>query len=71
MKMQSKILLVVLDGLTDRGKKTPLSGALHPNLNLLAREGINGQFFSIKRGVKPGSDTAHLSILGYDPEKIL
>lgn len=67
--MQSKCLLVVLDGLTDRGKKTPLSSAKHPNLDALAREGISGQFFSIARGVKPGSDTAHLSILGYDPEK--
>lgn len=69
MIMQSKILLVVLDGLTDRGNKTPLSSAKHPNLDKLAREGINGQFFSIARGVKPGSDTAHLSILGYDPKK--
>lgn len=67
--MQSKCLLIVLDGLTDRGKKTPLSSAKHPNLDKLAREGINGQFFSIARGVKPGSDTAHLSIFGYDPEK--
>ncbi len=67
--MQSKCLLIVLDGLTDRGKKTPLSSAKHPNLDKLAREGISGQFFSISRGVKPGSDTAHLSILGYDPEK--
>jgi 2,3-bisphosphoglycerate-independent phosphoglycerate mutase len=67
--MQSKILLIVLDGLTDRGKKTPLSSAKHPNLDKLAAEGITGQFFSIDRGVKPGSDTAHLSILGYDPKK--
>ncbi len=67
--MQSKILLIVLDGLTDRGKKTPLSSAKHPNLDKLARDGITGQFFSIDRGVKPGSDVAHLSILGYAPEK--
>ncbi len=67
--MQSKILLIVLDGLTDRGKKTPLSSARHPNLDRLAREGISGQFFSIGRGIKPGSDVAHLSILGYDPKK--
>ncbi|VVB59938.1 2,3-bisphosphoglycerate-independent phosphoglycerate mutase 1 [uncultured archaeon] len=67
--MQSKILLVVLDGLTDRGRKTPLSAARHPNLDKLAKEGISGQFFSIDRGVKPGSDTAHLSIFGYDPKK--
>ncbi len=68
-RTSSKILLVVLDGLTDRGKKTPLSSAKHPNLDALAKEGITGQFFSIGRGIKPGSDVAHLSILGYDPKK--
>lgn len=64
-----KILLIVLDGLTDRGKRTPLSEAKHPNLDRMAAEGITGQFFSIGRGVKPGSDTAHLSIFGYEPKK--
>ncbi|MFQ5405901.1 MAG: 2,3-bisphosphoglycerate-independent phosphoglycerate mutase [Candidatus Micrarchaeia archaeon] len=66
-----KILLVVFDGLGDRplkefGKKTPLEAAKTPNLNGLAAMGTCGQFNSIGVGVRPGSDTAHLSLFGYD-----
>ncbi len=69
-----KILLVILDGLGDhvikelRGR-TPLEAAHKPNLDKLAREGENGMIYTVKQGVRPGSDTAHLSLFGYDPWK--
>lgn len=65
----AKILMIVIDGASDRGKVTPLSEAKKPNLDRLAKMGINGIMDTIKPGVRPGSDTAHLALLGYDPFK--
>ncbi len=67
-----KVLLVIIDGLGDRpikelGWKTPLEAAKKPNLNALARRGINGVMHAVGAAVRPGSDTSHLAILGYDP----
>jgi 2,3-bisphosphoglycerate-independent phosphoglycerate mutase len=67
-----KILFVVLDGISDRpcpelGGHTPLTAAKKPVLDRLAREGICGIMDTIAAGVRPGSDTAHLALLGYDP----
>jgi 2,3-bisphosphoglycerate-independent phosphoglycerate mutase len=69
-----KILFVVLDGISDRpcpelGGLTPLAAAKKPVLDRLAREGICGIMDTIAAGVRPGSDTAHLALLGYDPYK--
>lgn len=64
-------LLLILDGLGDlpvKGK-TPLSAARTPNLDRLARQGIAGLFYSVSRGIVPGSDTSHLSMFGYPPEE--
>lgn len=70
----SKILFIVLDGISDRPcpalrGETPLSAAKKPVLNKLAAEGICGIMDTIAPGVRPGSDTAHLALLGYDPYK--
>jgi len=70
-----KGLLVILDGLGDRpvrelGGKTPLEYAETPNMDSLARSGILGQQDPIKPGQPAGSDTAHLSIFGYDPYRV-
>jgi 2,3-bisphosphoglycerate-independent phosphoglycerate mutase len=70
----TKILFLVLDGISDRpcpalGGKTPLSAARKPVLDKLAAEGICGIMDTISPGVRPGSDTAHLALLGYDPYK--
>ena len=67
-----KILFVVLDGISDRpcpelGGLTPLAAAKKPVLDRLAREGICGIMDTIAAGVRPGSDTAHLALLGYNP----
>jgi 2,3-bisphosphoglycerate-independent phosphoglycerate mutase len=69
-----KILFIVLDGISDRpspalGGLTPLAAARKPVLDRLAKEGICGIMDTIAAGVRPGSDTAHLALLGYDPYK--
>ena len=70
-----KILIVVMDGLGDRAIKqlhwkTPLQAAVRPNLNWFAEHGSSGIVDIIGPGIRPGSDTSHLSILGYDPYKV-
>jgi 2,3-bisphosphoglycerate-independent phosphoglycerate mutase len=67
-----KGLLLLGDGLGDRlvpelGDRTPLEAARTPTLDRLAREGETGLLDPIAPGIRAGSDTAHLSILGYDP----
>lgn len=67
-----KGLILLGDGLGDRlvpelGNRTPLEAANTPTLDRLAREGETGLLDPIAPGIRAGSDTAHLSILGYDP----
>ncbi|MCQ1538519.1 2,3-bisphosphoglycerate-independent phosphoglycerate mutase [Methanocalculus taiwanensis] len=69
-----KILLLVLDGIADRpcevlDGKTPLQAAATPVLDRLAQESVCGIMDTIAPGIRPGSDTAHLSLLGYPPER--
>jgi len=69
-----KILLLILDGIADRpcdalDGRTPLQAAATPVLDRLASEGICGIMDTIAPGIRPGSDTAHLSLLGYPPER--
>ncbi len=66
---------MIIDGMADRplgelGGKTPLEAAQTPNMDHMAKLGVNGIMDSIKPGIRPGSDTAHLSILGYDPYEV-
>lgn len=68
----AKALLLICDGLGDRpiadlGGKTPLEVAVKSNLDRLATEGECGIMDPIAPGVRAGSDTSHLAILGYDP----
>lgn len=70
-----KSLIMIIDGMADRpipelGNKTPLEIAETPNMDKLAENGINGIMDPIRPGIRVGSDTAHLSILGYDPYKV-
>ncbi len=66
-----KAVLVIADGLggrpTDLNGETCLEVADTPVLDRYAERGSVGLMDSIKPGVRPGSDTAHLSIFGYDP----
>lgn len=70
-----KAAIIVCDGMADRpigalGKKTPLEVADTPNMDELATRGINGIADPIAPGIRAGSDTSHLAILGYDPFKV-
>jgi 2,3-bisphosphoglycerate-independent phosphoglycerate mutase len=70
----NRILFIVLDGISDRpcpdlGGCTPLAAAQKPVLDKLAAEGCCGIMDTIAPGIRPGSDTAHLALLGYDPLK--
>ncbi len=69
-----KIFLIVLDGLGDRPNselhgRTALQASYRPNLNKLVREGQGGMMHPVSPGYRTGSDTSHLSLLGYDPEE--
>ncbi|MFQ3610794.1 MAG: 2,3-bisphosphoglycerate-independent phosphoglycerate mutase [Fimbriimonadales bacterium] len=74
-KARYKALLLIADGMGDRpvpelDNKTPLEYAPTPTLDRLAREGECGLMDPIAPGIRAGSDTAHLAILGYDPYKV-
>ena len=69
------ILLIVIDGLGDRPNAifnglTALEYAYTPNMDRLAGMGTNGLMYPVDIGVVAGSDTSHLSILGYDPSLV-
>eukprot|EP01133_Synstelium_polycarpum_P016999 gene16999-20229_t len=62
----------MVDGLGDAAipqydRETPLQRARTPVMDALALTGINGAMDPVEPGYACGSDTAHLSILGYDP----
>lgn len=70
-----KGIILVMDGMADRPIKeldnqTPLQAAKTPNMDKMAENGITGIMDPIKPGIIPGSDTAHLSILGYNPYEV-
>ncbi len=67
-----KYIVVLIDGAADYklkelGNKTPLQIAKKPEIDRLAQKGEVGMVKTIPEGIPPGSDTANLSILGYDP----
>ena len=66
-----KYVLIIGDGIADEpveqlGNQTPLEAIDCPNMNILAG-GRLGMCQTVPHGVAPGSDTAILSIFGYDP----
>ncbi len=65
----ARALFVVMDGLGDRGKQTPLSVANTPNLNKITPESSLGLLYTLGPGQIPGSDTAHLALFGYEPRE--
>lgn len=69
-----KYIIVLGDGMADEpldelGGKTPLEYADTPEMDRLAAAGEIGLVKTIPEGMAPGSDTANLSVLGYDPKQ--
>jgi 2,3-bisphosphoglycerate-independent phosphoglycerate mutase len=69
-----KYLLIVGDGMADYpvpelGNKTPLQAANKPNIDMIAAKGCCGLLKTVPDSLTPGSGTAILSVLGYDPTK--
>lgn len=68
-----KYIVVLGDGMADEPlaaleDRTPLMAAATPRLDLLAGLSELGLAYTIPEGMKPGSDTANLAVLGYNPE---
>ena len=69
-----KYIVILADGMSDYpieelGHKTPLAYAKTPNLDFFAGSGEMGMVKTVPDNLAPGSDTANLSVLGYDPLK--
>ena len=68
-----KYLVMLCDGMADYpidslDGKTPLEAADTPCMDKLAANSTVGLIKTVADGMKPGSDVANLSVLGYDPK---
>ncbi len=68
-----KYIIVLGDGMADEPipslhQKTPLEYADTPAMDSLSKKGEIGMVSTVPAGMAPGSDTANLSVLGYNPE---
>ncbi len=69
-----KYIILLGDGMADEpieslGMQTPLAYASTPTMDRLSKLSEIGMVHTIPDGMTPGSDTANLSVLGYDPRK--
>ena len=69
-----KYIVVLGDGMADEpiaeiGGKTPLAYANTPMMDELAGKSVIGLSATIPEGMSPGSDTANLAVMGYNPKK--
>lgn len=67
-----KYAVILCDGMADLpvdelGGKTPMSAAKKPFMDSLAAKSEVGLVKTVADNLKPGSDVANLSVLGYDP----
>ncbi|MBE6777098.1 MAG: cofactor-independent phosphoglycerate mutase [Ruminococcaceae bacterium] len=67
-----KYLVLLCDGMADTpnealGGKTPMELAQKPLMDKLANTSVVGMCRTVGAGLKPGSDVANLSVMGYDP----
>ena len=67
-----KYLVMLCDGMADEpyeklNNKTPMELAKKPTMDYLASKGEVGMVKTVAEGLKPGSDVANLSVLGYEP----
>lgn len=69
-----KYIVILGDGMADEpiealGGKTPLEAADTPMMDSLAGRSELGMAYTIPEGMSPGSDTANLAVLGYNPKR--
>lgn len=69
-----KYIVFLGDGMADYplqelGGKTPLDVASKPNIDEIASKSVAGIVTTVPEGLKPGSDVANLSAMGYNPLK--
>jgi 2,3-bisphosphoglycerate-independent phosphoglycerate mutase len=67
-----KYLVMLCDGMADEpnealGNSTPMERANKPCMDSLAAKAEVGIVKTVAEGLKPGSDVANLSVLGYEP----
>jgi len=67
-----KYIIIIPDGMADLGikklgGKTPMEFAYTPVMDSLSASAEMGLVKTIPAGLPPGSDTANLSVMGYDP----
>ena len=70
-----KYIIILADGMADEpieqlGYKTPLEAAHKPNLDWLAAHSRVGLLHTVPQGYAPGSEVAHLALLGYDLDRV-
>eukprot|EP00833_Pecoramyces_ruminatium_P014469 jgi/Orpsp1_1/1188501/evm.model.d7180000065339.1 len=70
--VQKKLVFILIDGVGDISHpkinmETPLAYANIKNIDSISKHGINGLMDPVEPGLACGSDTAHMSLLGYDP----
>ena len=68
----TKYAVILCDGMADLpcpalDGKTPMEAAAKPNMDKLASLSDVGLVRTVAPGLKPGSDVANLSVMGYDP----
>lgn len=68
-----KYMVLLCDGMADTpnaalDNKTPMECANKPFIDELAKKSEVGMCRTVADGLKPGSDVANLSVLGYDPK---
>ena len=69
-----KYAVVLYDGMADYpvpalNGKTPMEVAKKPYFDSLGKRGEVGLVKTVDDSLKPGSDVANLSVMGYEPEK--
>lgn len=68
-----KYIVMLCDGMADEpirelDGQTPMEAAYTPNMDRMAVRSEIGMVRTVPEGMSPGSDTANLSVIGYDPK---
>ncbi len=69
-----KYLILLCDGMADLPvpdleNLTPMEVADKKTMDMLANKGFTGIVQTVPQGIAPGSDTANMAVMGYDPVK--